>query len=129
MPARMANATLFWKSTCTSCRSARAFVRKLRPGSRGDTPHPAVAERNYAKEPLTRQELESIIEAAGSVAELVNMRHAAAKQNGWKLRPPSRSTFIKAALEDANVLRRPIVVRGSESVIGNDEAAIRKLLG
>jgi arsenate reductase-like glutaredoxin family protein len=117
----MPKATLFWKSTCTSCRSARAFVRKVGNGT--------VAERNYAKDPLTRAELEAIVDSAGSVAELVNTRHAAAKQNGWKARPPSRTTFIKAALEDANVLRRPIVVRGARAVIGNDEDAIEKLLG
>ena len=35
---------------------------------------------------------------AGSVAEVLNTRHATAKANGWKETAPSKSVFVAAAL-------------------------------
>ncbi len=97
----------------------RGFVREVAE----------IEERNYAKEPLTKAEIERIVGAADSVGELVNTRHAIAKQLGWKAKPPSKSSLVRAALEDANVLRRPILVRGERSVVVKDERAVRDLLG
>jgi arsenate reductase-like glutaredoxin family protein len=88
-----------------------------------------VTERNYAKDPLSRGEIKSIVAVASTVAELVNTRHATAKQFGWKAKPPSKTAFIKAAFEDANVLRRPILIHGSKCVVGKDTDAVRTLLG
>lgn len=87
-----------------------------------------MTERNYAKEPLSRTEIKSIVDTAGSVAQLVNTRHATAKQHGWKAKPPSKTAFIRAALEDTNVLRRPILMRGTKLVVGKDADAVRDLL-
>lgn len=64
-----------------------------------------------------------------SVAEVLNTRHATAKEEGWKDKPPSKAAFIAAALEDNNLLRRPITIRGKQVVIGLDEAGLKKLLG
>ena len=63
------------------------------------------------------------------VADVLNTRHEVAKENGWKEKPPAKSAFIKAVLEDNNLIRRPIFVDGDRVVIGWDEKAIRKLLG
>ena len=87
-----------------------------------------VQERNYAKEPLTRKELTAIVAAAPSMAELVNTRHKVAKENGWKEKPPSKTAFIKAALQEPNVMRRPVLVHEGKAVIGKDEEAIKALL-
>lgn len=89
---------------------------------------PDVTERNYAKEPLSRVEIKSIVDTASSLAQLVNTRHAIAKHNGWKAKPPSKTALIRAALEDANVLRRPILMRGKKLVVGKDADAVRDLL-
>jgi arsenate reductase-like glutaredoxin family protein len=88
-----------------------------------------VDEHNYAKEPLKKKDVETILDAVGSIALVLNSRHAVAKERGWKEKPPSRAEFIRAALADANVLRRPIVVHGDRAVVGNDTAAVRELLG
>ncbi len=98
----------------------RGLVREI-----GDN----VQERNYAKEPLSRTEIKSIVAVADTVAELVNTRHAIAKQHGWKAKPPSKTAFIKAALEDVNVLRRPILIVGTRCVVGKDVEAVRALFG
>jgi arsenate reductase len=90
---------------------------------------PHATERNYAKEPLTRKELEAIVTAAGSVAAVLNTRHKVAKENGWKDEPPGKAAFVRAALEEPNLLRRPIVVKGGKAVVGRDLDGIRALLG
>ncbi len=90
---------------------------------------PEIEERNYAKTPLTKAEIERIVKAAGGTASVLNTRHKVAKENGWKEKAPSRTAFVKAALEDNNLLRRPTIVRGQDAVVGFDEDAIRELLG
>ncbi|RMG06341.1 MAG: hypothetical protein D6731_26005 [Planctomycetota bacterium] len=87
-----------------------------------------VEERNYAKEPLTRKEIEEILAAAPSVSEVLNTRHKLVKEKGWKEKAPSKTAFLRAALEDNNLLRRPILIRGKKLVVGKDPEAIRSLL-
>ena len=89
---------------------------------------PDVEERNYAKEPLTRAEITRIVDAAGGVAEVLNTRHKVAKEEGWKEKAPAKTTFVRAALEEPNLLRRPVLIRGRKAVVGFDEEAIRELL-
>ena len=89
---------------------------------------PDIEERNYAKTPLTKAEIERIVKAAGGPAEVLNTRHKVAKERGWKEKAPSRTAFVQAALEDNNLLRRPTIVRGGRAVVGLDEDAIRDLL-
>ena len=89
---------------------------------------PDALERNYAKEPLTRAEVGSILAAAGSVEAVMNGRHAIAKENCWKGKAPSKTAFVTAVIETPNLLRRPIVVRGTNAVVGPDADTIRSLL-
>ena len=88
---------------------------------------PDVEDRNYAKVPLTRAEVTRIVDTVG-VADVLNTRHKVAKENGWKEKAPAKTTFVKAALEEPNLLRRPVLIRGRKSVVGFDEDSIRKLL-
>lgn len=85
-------------------------------------------DRNYAKEPLSAAELERILAAAGSVAAVLNTRHAIAKAQGWKDHPPDGATFVEAVLAEPNLLRRPILIRDGRAVVGFDAAGIRALL-
>jgi arsenate reductase-like glutaredoxin family protein len=59
---------------------------------------------------------------------LINLRHEVAKSNGWKDKLPSKTAFITAALEENNLVRRPVLIDGENSVVGSDEDAIRALL-
>jgi arsenate reductase-like glutaredoxin family protein len=88
---------------------------------------PDVEDRNYAKEPLTRAEMTRIVDTVG-VAQVLNTRHKVAKEHGWKEKAPAKATFVKAALEEPNLLRRPVLIRGRKAVVGFDEDAIRELL-
>lgn len=69
-----------------------------------------------------------LVDLAGGVAAVLNTRHAIAKERGWKDAPPDADTFVAAVVKEPNLLRRPILVRGSEIVVGKDDAAIRALL-
>ncbi len=89
---------------------------------------PDVIERNYAKSPLTKDEVEEIVSAAPSIADVINTRHAIAKERGWKTTPPAKAALVAAALEENNLLRRPVTIRDGRTVIGSDEAALRALL-
>jgi len=63
------------------------------------------------------------------VASVINTRHEIAKARGWKDAPPSKAEFTKAVLEENNLLRRPITIRGKRVAIGSDEEGLRALLG
>ena len=69
-----------------------------------------VTERNYAKQPLTEDEVRAIVRAAG-VANVLNTRHEVAKEKGWKERPPSEDELVRAAVAEPNLLRRPVLIR------------------
>lgn len=89
---------------------------------------PKAVLRNYAKEPLTRKEVETILAAAGSVEAVLNTRHKLAKEKGWKEKAPSRTAFLKAVRDEPNLLRRPILVKGRKAIVGKDLDGIHKLL-
>jgi arsenate reductase-like glutaredoxin family protein len=88
----------------------------------------AVIERNYAKEPLTSDELRTILKAAGGVEAVLNTRHATVKANGWKECAPSAIAYIDAVRAEPNLIRRPILVKDGRAVVGNDADAIRCML-
>jgi arsenate reductase-like glutaredoxin family protein len=84
-------------------------------------------EIDYAKRGLDEATVRAIVSKAGSVAAVVNTRHATAKAKGWVDDPPDAATFAKAVTAEPNLLKRPIVVDGARVIIGFDETAYRKL--
>jgi arsenate reductase-like glutaredoxin family protein len=45
-----------------------------------------------------------------------------------KEHPPTRAEAIKLMAKNPNLIRRPVVLRGSEMVLGFDEEAFKKLV-
>jgi arsenate reductase-like glutaredoxin family protein len=84
-------------------------------------------EINYAKTGLTEATVKEIVAKAGSVAAVLNTRHATAKENGWIAKPPSVAVFAKAVVDDVNLLRRPILIIGNRVIVGFDKPAYAKL--
>jgi arsenate reductase-like glutaredoxin family protein len=69
-----------------------------------------------------------LVEKAGSVAAVLNTRHATAKDKGWVTTPPTAAAFAKAVVAEPNLLRRPILVLDDgRIVVGFDKAAYGKL--
>ena len=87
----------------------------------------AVDEINYAKTKLDEATVKAIVAKAGSVAAVLNARHAIAKENGWATAPPSAAAFAKAVVAEPNLMRRPILVIGERIIIGFDKPAYAKL--
>ena len=88
----------------------------------------AYVERNYHKEPLSQREIVALVDAVGSVEALLNTRHAVAKENEWKDKAPSKTSFAKAAVGEANLLKRPIIVVGARGLVSRKEAEITAFL-
>jgi len=84
-------------------------------------------EVNYAKAGLAEATVRDIIATAGSVAAVLNTRHAMAKEKGWVASPPSAAAFAKAVVADVNLLRRPIVIDGDRVIVGFDREAYKQL--
>ncbi len=86
-----------------------------------------IEEVDYAKTGLTAATVEDIVARAGSVAAVMNTRHALVKEHGWVAKPPSASAFAKAVEKDVNLLRRPILIDGKKIIVGYDKPAYAKL--
>jgi arsenate reductase-like glutaredoxin family protein len=82
---------------------------------------------DFAKKPLDEATVRSIVKAAGSVGDVINTRHALAKEKGWVDSPPNADTFVKAVAKEPNLLRRPIYMAGKKLIVGFDKPAYAKL--
>lgn len=85
-------------------------------------------EIDYGKSGLTEATVLEIVRKAGSVAAVLNTRHATAKANDWIARPPSATVFAKAVAAEVNLLKRPILIDGDRvMIIGFDRTAYSAL--
>ena len=83
--------------------------------------------RDLDKQRLTGGELEELI-GDRDYKEFLNARNELYRARNMKENPPSRSEAIKLMAKEPNLIRRPVVLRGSQMVLGFDEGAYRKLL-
>ena len=89
---------------------------------------PDASERRYKKEPFNKRELTDLLKSMEDWTTAINTRHKVAKENGWADNPPSRTAFVTAALEEPNLLRRPLIQRGSKAIYSRDGDEIRAFL-
>jgi arsenate reductase-like glutaredoxin family protein len=67
------------------------------------------------------------VKAVGGIEPLLNVRHAIAKEKGWKEKPPSFDELAALVVKEPNVIRRPVLVVGEKAIVGFDEAAYKKV--
>ena len=82
--------------------------------------------RDLDKERLTEDELDELI-GERDYQEFLNTRNELYRNRNMKEHPPSRAEAIKLMAKEPNLIRRPLLIRGSRIIFGFDEAAYRKL--
>jgi len=83
--------------------------------------------RDLDKERLSEAELEELI-GERDYKEFLNTRNELYRERKMKEHPPSRAEAIKLMAKEPNLIRRPVVLGGSQMVLGFDEEAYKKLL-
>jgi len=83
--------------------------------------------RDLDKQRLSEVELEELI-GGRDYKEFLNARNELYRTRNMKEHPPSRAEAIKLMAKEPNLIRRPVVLRGSQMVLGFDEEAYQKLL-
>ena len=83
--------------------------------------------RDLSTERLTAAELEALI-GRRDYKEFLNPRNELYRAQNMKEHPPSRSEALQLMAKEPNLIRRPVVIRGSQMVLGFDEEAYKKLL-
>jgi Spx/MgsR family transcriptional regulator len=106
------------KPTCTTCRKAKDFLESL--GAEFEL-------RSLDAEPLSEAELDQLI-GSRDYKKFLNPRNELYREQNMSERPPTRAQAIRLMAKTPNLIRRPVVVRGEEIVLGFDEAALKNLM-
>ncbi len=85
-----------------------------------------LVERDLGKDRLTEAELEALF-AERDPRRFLNPRNELYRTMKMKENPPSPEETIRLMAKEPNLIRRPIVVRGSRVVAGYDEEALKAL--
>ena len=110
-------AVLWMKSSCTTCRNAKAKLAELGI---------EVQIRDYYKQPLEAAELERLLPA--DPTPMLGNKSPKFKELGLKDRRLSKAEAIDLMVQDNNLLKRPILVHPKGTVIGFDAEAYARLL-
>jgi arsenate reductase len=105
------------KSSCTTCRNAKAKLGELGI---------EVEVRDFFKKPLEAAELEGLLPEDPS--PMLGTQSPKYKELGLKDRQLTKAEAIALMVEDHNLLKRPILVHPGGVIIGFDAAAYAGLL-
>lgn len=83
--------------------------------------------RDLDKNRLSEAELDQLI-GVRDYKPFLNPRNELYRAKNMSEKPPSRALAIKLMAETPNLIRRPVVIRRGQIVLGFDEAAYKKLL-
>jgi Spx/MgsR family transcriptional regulator len=84
-------------------------------------------EREYGKQPFSEKELREII-GDDPIENFLNTRTPLYREKNMKQKPPSKDEAIKLMLKDANLLKRPVFIKGNKKLTGFNEAQLKTLL-
>jgi arsenate reductase-like glutaredoxin family protein len=82
--------------------------------------------RDLDTHPLSETELDKLI-GTRDYKLFLNTRNELYRERKMAEKPPARAEAIKLMSKTPNLIRRPLLVRGSQIIIGFDEAAYRIL--
>jgi Spx/MgsR family transcriptional regulator len=105
------------KPNCTTCRKAKAFLENKKV---------ELETRDLGKDRLSVDELDELI-GKRDHRKFLNSRNELYRTRKMGENPPSRDEALKLMAAEPNLIRRPVVLRGSEIVLGYDEDALSQL--
>jgi arsenate reductase (glutaredoxin) len=108
---------LYLKPTCTSCRNAKSFLRER--GARFD-------EVDLSRG-LPVEELDRLI-GERDYKLFLNSRNELYRERKMKEHPPSRAEALRLMAANPNLVKRPLLVKGGQIVLGFDPDEMTKLL-
>jgi Spx/MgsR family transcriptional regulator len=105
------------KPSCTTCRKAKAFLEKRKV---------ELDLRDLGKDRLSLEELDKLI-GKRDHRMFLNTRNELYRARKMKENPPSREEALKLMAGEPNLIRRPVVLRGADIVLGYDEEALKRI--
>lgn len=106
------------KPSCTTCRKAKELLDQL--GADFEL-------RSLDEQPLSESELDDLI-GPRDYKQFLNPRNELYRDKNMKDKPPTRAQAIKLMAATPNLIRRPVVVRGDQIVVGFDEEGFKQLI-
>jgi Spx/MgsR family transcriptional regulator len=110
--------TFYQKPACTTCRKARGLL--LKQGIE-------FVSRDLDQQSLTAGELDKLIGDC-DYKDFLNTRNELYRKQSMKEHPPTRAEALKLMAKVPNLIRRPLLIKGSQMLIGFDEQAYRNLM-
>jgi arsenate reductase len=84
-------------------------------------------ERDYAKNPLSRVELEELFRGRDA-RDFINSKSPAFKTLGLKGKTLTADRAIALMVREPNLIKRPLVIAGKKLIAGFDREALREAL-
>lgn len=108
---------LYLKPNCTTCRKARGFLRdKAAPFEEVDL-----------NEGLSVEALDALI-GKRDYRLFLNTRNELYREKNMKDNPPARDEALRLMSKHPNLIKRPILVKGSQIILGFDEDSFSEML-
>lgn len=113
----MKKARFYWRSTCSTCRNAREFLRSELKVD--------LDERDYARTPFTAAELTELF-AGHDPRDFLNPKSPNFKAMGLTDRKLSEHEALELIRQDSRIIKRPLTAVGNRLISGFDKDALRK---
>jgi Spx/MgsR family transcriptional regulator len=105
------------KPSCTTCRKAKDFLKKRKV---------ELDLRDLGKDRLSVAELDELI-GKRDHRMFLNTRNELYRTRKMGQNPPSREETLQLMAAEPNLIRRPVVLRGADIVLGYDEEALKRI--
>jgi Spx/MgsR family transcriptional regulator len=105
------------KPSCTTCRKAKAFLEKRKV---------ELDLRDLGKDRLSITELDELI-GKRDYRMFLNTRNELYRTRKMGQNPPTREEALQLMAAEPNLIRRPVVQRGADIVLGFDEEALKRI--
>ena len=105
---------IYHLSTCDTC---RRILRELNPSEDYEL-------QDIKKNPLTLEDLDSLVALSGSYEALFNKRARLYKERDLKNKDLTEEDFKNLLLEHYTFLKRPVILSGNEVFIGNSKKTV-----